>query len=68
LRPQPATYAQGRKRLVLGPGARSAARPSQAIRAIRPPHTESQMAPAKTGKLIALPVLGAVAHDYRSAV
>jgi putative transposase len=43
------------------------ARPSQAIQAIPAPYPELQKPPAKTGKLIALPVLGGIAHDYRRA-
>jgi hypothetical protein len=42
------------------------ARPSQATHAIPAPYPELQR-PAKTGKLIALPVLGGVQHDYRRA-
>jgi hypothetical protein len=43
------------------------ARPSQAIHAIPSPYPELQKPRAKTGKLIALPVLGGIAHDYRRA-
>ena len=43
------------------------ARPSQATHAIPAPYPELQQPPAKTGKLIALPVLGGVQHDYRRA-
>jgi putative transposase len=43
------------------------ARPSQAIHAIPAPYPKLQKPPAKTGKLIALPVLGGIAHDYRRA-
>jgi putative transposase len=43
------------------------ARPSQALRAIPDPYPELNKPPPKTGKLIALPVLGGVQHDYRLA-
>jgi len=43
------------------------ARPLQAIDAIPTPYPELQQPPAKTGKLIALPALGGVPHDYRRA-
>ena len=41
------------------------ARPSQALHAIPDPYPELRKPPPKTGKLIALPVLGGVQHDYR---
>jgi len=43
------------------------ARPSQALHAIPDPYPELERPPPKTGKLIALPVLGGVQHDYRLA-
>ena len=43
------------------------ARPSQALHAIPDPYPELKKPPPKTGKLIALPVLGGVQHDYRLA-
>ena len=43
------------------------ARPSQALHAIPDPYPELTRAPATNGKLIALPVLGGVQHDYRLA-
>ena len=43
------------------------ARPSQALRAVRDPYPELTKPPPKTGKLVALPVLGGVQHDYRLA-
>jgi hypothetical protein len=43
------------------------ARPSQALHAIPDPYPELSKPPPKTGKLIALPVLGGVQHDYRLA-
>jgi hypothetical protein len=43
------------------------ARPSQALHAIPEPYPESSSPPPKSGKLIALPVLGGVQHDYRLA-
>jgi putative transposase len=43
------------------------ARPSQALHAIPDPYSELRKPPPKTGKLIALPVLGGVQHDYRLA-
>ena len=45
----------------------SRARPSQALHAIPDPYTELKKPPPKAGKLIALPVLGGVQHDYRLA-
>ena len=43
------------------------ARPSQAIHAIPDPYPELKRLPPKTGRLVALPVLGGVQHDYRLA-
>ena len=43
------------------------ARPSQALHAIPEPYPELRKPPPKTGKLVALPVLGGVQHDYRLA-
>ena len=43
------------------------ARPSQAIGAIPDPYPELQISPPSEGKLIALPVLGGLEHDYRLA-
>ena len=43
------------------------ARPSQAIGAIPDPYPELQVSPPTQGKLIALPVLGGLEHDYRLA-
>jgi putative transposase len=43
------------------------ARPSQALHAIPDPYPELSEPPPKTGKLVALPVLGGVQHDYRLA-
>jgi hypothetical protein len=43
------------------------ARPSQAIHGIPDPYPELQEPPPQTGKLVALPVLGGVQHDYRLA-
>jgi transposase InsO family protein len=43
------------------------ARPSQATQAIPEPYRELQKPPPANGKLIALPVLGGVQHDYRLA-
>jgi len=43
------------------------ARPSQALHAIPDPYPELQKPPPKTGKMVALPVLGGVQHDYRLA-
>jgi putative transposase len=42
-------------------------RPSQALHAIPDPYPELKKPPPKTGKLIALPVLGGVQRDYRLA-
>ncbi len=41
------------------------ARPSQAIHGIPDPYPESREPPPKAGKLLALPILGGVLHDYR---
>ncbi len=41
------------------------ARPSQAIHGIPDPYPELKQPPPSTGKLVALPVLGGVQHDYR---
>jgi hypothetical protein len=41
------------------------ARPSQAIHAIPDPYPELRQPPPKAGKLLALPVLGGIQHDYR---
>ena len=43
------------------------ARPSQAVHRIPDPYPELQEPPPQTGKLVALPVLGGVQHDYRLA-
>ncbi len=43
------------------------ARPSQAIHAIPEPYPELQKPPLRSGRLIALPVLGGIQHDYRLA-
>ena len=43
------------------------ARPSQALHAIPDPYPELRHPPPRTGKLVALPVLGGVLHDYRRA-
>jgi hypothetical protein len=43
------------------------ARPSQATHAIPEPYPELSQPEPKTGKVIALPVLGGVQHDYRRA-
>jgi hypothetical protein len=43
------------------------ARPSQALHAIPALHLELSKPLPKTGKLIALPVLGGVRHDFRLA-
>ena len=40
-------------------------RPSQAIHGIPDPYPELRQPPPPTGKLVALPVLGGVQHDYR---
>ncbi|MFH1144248.1 MAG: integrase core domain-containing protein [Candidatus Eisenbacteria bacterium] len=41
------------------------ARPSQAIHAIPDPYPELKQPPPRFGKLLALPILGGVQHDYR---
>jgi hypothetical protein len=43
------------------------ARPSQAIHGIRDPYPELKQQPPSPGRLLALPVLGGVHHDYRLA-
>jgi putative transposase len=43
------------------------ARPSQALHAIPDPYPELSEPPPQTGRLVALPVLGGVQHDYRLA-
>jgi hypothetical protein len=43
------------------------ARPSQAIHGIPDPYPELRQPPPKAGRLVALPVLGGVQHDYRLA-
>ena len=43
------------------------ARPSQAIHRIPDPYPELQEPPPPAGRLVALPVLGGVQHDYRLA-
>jgi hypothetical protein len=43
------------------------ARPSQAIHAIPDPYPELRQPPPQNGRLVALPVLGGVQHDYRLA-
>ena len=43
------------------------ARPSLALHAIPEPYPELTKPPAANGKLVALPVLGGVQHDYRRA-
>ena len=42
-------------------------RPSQALHAIPDPYRELRKPPPESGKLVALPVLGGVQHDYRLA-
>ena len=42
-------------------------RPSQALHAIPDPYPELRGPPPAKGKLVALPVLGGVQHDYRLA-
>ncbi len=44
------------------------ARPSQAIHGIPDPYPELRRPPPPDGKLVALPVLGGVQHDYRLVV
>jgi putative transposase len=41
------------------------ARPSQAIHGIPDPYPELRQPPPRSGKLVALPVLGGIQHDYR---
>jgi len=41
------------------------ARPSQAIHGIPEPYPELKQPPPSSGRLVALPVLGGVLHDYR---
>jgi hypothetical protein len=41
------------------------ARPSQAIHGIPDPYPELRQSPLRDGKLVGLPVLGGVQHDYR---
>ncbi len=41
------------------------ARPSQAIRGIPDPYPQLRQPPLQAGKLVGLPVLGGVQHDYR---
>ena len=41
------------------------ARPSQAIHGIPDPYPELQQPPPAAGRLVALPVLGGIQHDYR---
>ncbi len=43
------------------------ARPSQAIHGIPDPYPELKQLPPPTGRLVALPVLGGIQHDYRLA-
>ena len=43
------------------------ARPSQAIHAIPDPYPELRQPPPQGGRLVALPVLGGIQHDYRLA-
>ena len=43
------------------------ARPSQAIHGIPDPYPELRERPPEDGKLVALPVLGGLHHDYRLA-
>ncbi len=43
------------------------ARPSQAIRKIPDPYPELRARPPPTGKVVALPVLNGLHHDYRRA-
>ena len=43
------------------------ARPSQAIHGIPDPYPDLKNPPPANGKLVALPVLGAIQHDYRLA-
>ena len=41
------------------------ARPSQAIHGIPDPYPELRRPPLQDGRLVGLPVLGGVLHDYR---
>jgi hypothetical protein len=43
------------------------ARPSQAIHGIPEPYPELKQPRPQAGRLVALPVLGGVQHDYRLA-
>ena len=43
------------------------ARPHQSLHAIPDPYAELKTAPPEDGKLVALPVLGGIRHDYRLA-
>jgi putative transposase len=43
------------------------ARPSQATGAIPDPYDELRQPPSEAGRVVALPVLGGVVHDYRRA-
>jgi hypothetical protein len=43
------------------------ARPSRATHAIPEPYADLQKPPPKNGRLVALPVLGGIQHDYRLA-
>jgi hypothetical protein len=43
------------------------ARPSQAIHRIPAPYPELRLPPPPGGRLVALPILGGVQHDYRLA-
>ena len=43
------------------------ARPSRAIHRIPDPYPDLKLPPPRVGRLIALPVLGGVQHDYRLA-
>ena len=46
---------------------KSGGRPSQAIGAILTPFPKLREPPPQHGKLVALPVLGGIHHDYRLA-
>jgi hypothetical protein len=43
------------------------ASPSQALHAIPDPYPELVKSPATSGRVVALPVLGGLIHDYRRA-
>jgi putative transposase len=43
------------------------ARPSQAIGTIPDPYDELRKPPSAAGRVVAIPVLGGVQHDYRRA-